>query len=319
MVEENKIVKTIRKYARELGFLDCRIATAEKLADQEDFFSHWLNKGMHGSMEYMDKNIEKRLDPGLLVEKVKTIIVVMQNYYNCTTPYYKDAPVLSKYAYGADYHDVIRNKLYRLMHYIDENIVPCSGRVFVDSAPVLERAWAVRTGLGWIGKNCCLISQKFGSFFFLGEIFLDAEIPHEKQDPVPDHCGSCTRCMESCPTQAIIAPRILDARKCIAYQTIETKDEPDGSLRGKFRNRVFGCDICQDVCPWNSRSISNSEPAFRPDPALMHLKKEEWYHMDQHQFDHFFRHSAVKRAGFDKLKKNLEFLKEYYVGGKQKI
>jgi epoxyqueuosine reductase len=308
ILENKKIFKAIRQYARELGLLDCRIVPVEKLSGEEEHLEEWLRAGMQGTMEYMSKNIEKRSDPGLLVEQAKTMIVVLQNYYNCTQQYHKDAPILSKYAYGTDYHDIMREKLYRLMQFIDENIVPCTGRVFVDSAPVLERAWGARAGLGWIGKNSCLISQKYGSFFFIGELLINASIPYENDEKVPDHCGSCTRCMDLCPTQAIVSPRTVDARRCIAYQTIELKGDPDVTLHGKFKNRVFGCDICQDVCPWNSRSVTNSEPAFRPDHNLMHLKREDWYRMDQSQFDSFFRNSAVQRAGFDKIKATLAFL-----------
>jgi epoxyqueuosine reductase len=263
---------------------------------------------MHGEMIYMARNIEKRLDPRLLFENAKTIIVVLQNYFPAETQVDKTAPVLSKYAYGIDYHFVLKDKLKTLLSFIQHEIQPCSGRPFVDSAPVLERAWARRGGLGWIGKNSNLISVEHGSFFFIGELILDIELPFDKPKPVADHCGKCTRCIDACPTKAIVADRVVDARLCISYQTIELKGELDEKLKGKFENRVFGCDICQDVCPWNLKSEKNSEPTFSSNPRLLQLTKTEWYKMEKPLFDELFKKSAVKRAGYSGLKRNLNFI-----------
>jgi epoxyqueuosine reductase len=203
----------------------------------------------------------------------------------------------------------MKDKLGELLQYIQTTIAPCEGRSFVDSAPVLDRAWAARAGLGWIGKNTNLLSTEHGSFFFIGELIIDLELPVEDK-VVRDHCGNCTRCIDACPTQAIVAPYILDARKCISYQTIENRGEIDPSLKGKFENRVFGCDICQDVCPWNLKSEAHHEPAFHPDVQLMKLTKEEWNEMDKPRFNELFRNSAVKRTRFEGLKRNLRFLEE---------
>lgn len=264
---------------------------------------------MHGEMDYMERNIEKRVDPALLFENAKTIIVVLQNYYPEQTQSDPEAPVISKYAYGTDYHFVLRDKLKSLLSLINKKVENCNGRAFVDSAPVLERAWARNAGLGWIGKNSNLISVEHGSFFFIGELILDVELPYDTPKPVTDHCGKCTRCIDACPTKAIVADRVIDARLCISYQTIELKDELDQNLSGKFENRVFGCDICQDVCPWNLKSAKNDEPAFQPDQRLLKLTREEWQQMGKPLFDELFKKSAVKRTGFNGMKRNLQFLK----------
>ncbi len=264
---------------------------------------------MHGEMDYMARNQEKRLDPRLLFEGARSVISVLLNYYPSQKQTDPEAPVLSKYAYGKDYHIVLKEKLQLLMDYIQNEISPCRGRAFTDSAPVLDKAWAVRAGLGWIGKNTNLISVEHGSFFFIGELILDLELePDEKM--VSNHCGNCTRCLDACPTQAIVAPYVVDARKCISYQTIELKGEMDESLKGKFRDRVFGCDICQDVCPWNLKSEPHREPGFEPNSKLMQLSRKEWIEMDQPLFNELFRNSAVKRTKFSGLKRNLRFLYE---------
>jgi epoxyqueuosine reductase len=268
----------------------------------------WLNKSMHGEMSYMNRNIEKRLDPRKLVENAKTVIMVLQNYYPSKTQENEDIPVLSKYAYGTDYHFVMKDKLKKLLRYISEEIEPCTGRPFVDSAPVLERAWARRAGLGWVGKNSNLISVEHGSFFFIGELIIDAELPCDKPKIVSDHCGNCTRCVDACPTDAIVANRVIDARKCVSYQTIEVKGDLDQNLKGKFENRVFGCDICQDVCPWNLKSTPHDEPALEPRSELLQLKSKDWFNMEKPLFNRLFRKSAVKRAGFKGLKRNLSFI-----------
>ena len=307
MLVEN-ISGKIKDKARELGFLDCGISEACFLAEEKDRLLNWLELEMHGEMGYMARNMEKRLDPRLLVENSKTVISVLLNYFPSAKQADPEAPVLSKYAFGTDYHFVMKDKLNTLLKFIQDEISPCEGRCFVDSAPVLDRAWAARAGLGWIGKNTNLISTEHGSFFFIGELIIDLELPAEKK-LVRNHCGNCTRCIDACPTQAL-TPFVLDARKCISYQTIENRGEIDASLKGKFENRVFGCDICQDVCPWNLKSEVHHEPAFVPELELMNLTKEEWIGLDKERFNNLFRNSAVKRTRFEGLKRNLKFLDE---------
>lgn len=293
-----------------IGFLDCAIVKAGFLNEEKSRFQSWLASNMHGEMGYMERNIEKRLNPQLLVENTKTVIVVLQNYYPEQDQNDPEAPVLSKYAYGTDYHFVMKDKLRQLLSFINDEICPCNGRAFVDSAPVLERAWARRAGLGWIGKNSHLISVDHGSFFFIGELLVDIELPYETAKTISDHCGNCTRCIEACPTNAILDNRLIDARKCISYQTIELKEELDENLKGRFENRAFGCDICQDVCPWNLKSTPHDEPRFKPDPNLLSLTSRQWHEMERPLFNQLFKKSAVKRAGFKGLKRNLQFLQQ---------
>jgi epoxyqueuosine reductase len=309
MQNEGEIESLIKAKANELGLLGCVILPVGFLSEEMQPFQTWLANDMHGEMSYMARNIDKRLDPRLLFENAKTIIVVLQNYFPAETQVDKTAPVLSKYAFGTDYHFVIKDKLKSLLSFIQNEIQPCNGRPFVDSAPVLERAWAKRAGLGWIGKNSNLISVEHGSFFFIGELILDIELPFDKPKLVTNHCGKCTRCIDACPTKAIVADRVIDSRLCISYQTIELKGELDERLKGKFENRVFGCDICQDVCPWNLKSEKNMEPGFLPNPRLLQLTKTEWHQMEMPLYDELFKKSAVKRSGFSGLKRNLSFIK----------
>jgi epoxyqueuosine reductase len=299
----------IKEKAHELGFLDCGISEARFLSEEKGHLQNWLKDKMHGEMDYMARNIDKRLDPRLLVENARSVISVLLNYFPSGKQTDSDAPVLSKYAFGTDYHFVMKDKLGELLQYIQSEIAPCEGRCFVDSAPVLDRAWAARAGLGWIGKNTNLITPEHGSFFFIGELIIDLELQADDKI-VHNHCGNCTRCIDACPTQALVAPYILDARRCISYQTIENRGEIDPNLKGKFENRVFGCDICQDVCPWNLKSETHREAAFSPDLKLMNLSKEEWSEMDKPLFNKLFRNSAVKRTRFEGLKRNLRFLEE---------
>jgi len=273
--------RRIKDKASELGFLDCGISEAGFLAEEKDRLSGWLQNEMHGQMHYMANHLDKRLDPRLLVEN----------------------------AFGTDYHFVMKDKLSELLKFIQTDIAPCEGRFLVDSAPVLDRAWAARSGLGWIGKNTNLISTEYGSFFFIGELIIDLELPADNK-VVRNHCGSCTRCIDACPTQALVAPFVLDARRCISYQTIENLGEIEPELKGKFKNRVFGCDICQDVCPWNLKSEAHSEPLFYPNVELMKLSSDDWANMDKPLFNELFRNSAVKRTRFEGLKRNLRFLEE---------
>jgi epoxyqueuosine reductase len=302
-----EVSKKIKSQAKSLGFMECAILPVTFLSEEAERFESWLNAGMHGEMEYMARNIDKRFDPRLLVDNAKSILIVLHNYFTNETRSDPKAPVISKYAYGKDYHYVIKKKLIKLLHFIREEIGPCQGRPFVDSAPVLERAWARRAGLGWIGKNSNLISLKHGSFFFIGELIIDSELPYDTPKLVADHCGNCTKCIDACPTKAIVADRVIDARKCISYQTIEVKGELDESLKGQFRNRVFGCDICQDVCPWNLKLTPHDEPKLKPSLELLNLSSDEWYHMDKSLFNKIFKNSAVKRTGFHGLKRNLDF------------
>ncbi|HKJ79183.1 MAG TPA: tRNA epoxyqueuosine(34) reductase QueG [Prolixibacteraceae bacterium] len=305
-------VELIKQRAKRLGFLDCAIVPAGNLSEEKERFGQWLKKEMHGKMGYMERNAEKRLDPRQLVENAKTVVVVLQNYYPQKTQENPETPVISKYAYGTDYHFIMKDKLRELLHFIQTEVIACNGRPFVDSAPVLERAWGRKAGLGWIGKNSNLISVEHGSFFFIGELIIDAELHAETQKTVTDYCGNCTRCIAACPTDAIVANRVIDARKCISYQTIELKGELDEKLKGKFNNWIFGCDICQDVCPWNLKSKPHNEPAFEPHPKLFALSNQEWDSMEKPLFNEIFKKSAVKRTGFKGLKRNLKFIGDGY-------
>jgi epoxyqueuosine reductase len=302
-------VERIKAKAGELGFLDCGISKAHFLAEEKDRLQNWLANKMHGEMTYMANHFDKRLDPRLLIENASSVISVLLNYFPAEKQSDPEAPVLSKYAFGTDYHFVMKDKLGELLSYIQSEIAPCEGRCFVDSAPVLDRAWAARAGLGWIGKNTNLISPEHGSFFFIGELVIDLELPADDK-VVRDHCGNCTRCIDACPTKALVTPYVLDARRCISYQTIENHKEIDPELKGKFENRVFGCDICQDVCPWNLKSEPNVETAFSPDPELMNLTRTEWQIMDKPLFNKLFLNSAVKRTRFEGLKRNVRFLEK---------
>ncbi len=310
MQKRNELANGVKQYAKELGFLECAIIPAGVLTEEEEHFNSWLKAEMHGEMGYMARNVEKRLDISLLVENAKTVVVTLLNYFPENTQTDPEAPVLSKYAYGTDYHFIIKDKLRKLLDYIRENFGDCNARTFTDSAPVLERAWARRAGLGWVGKNSNLISVEHGSFFFIGELILDIELPYDKPRIIADHCGTCTRCIDACPTKAIVADKVVDARLCISYQTIELKGDLDENLKGKFENRVFGCDICQDVCPWNLKSEPHNEDAFHPHPKLLNLTKTEWHSMERPLFNELFRNSAVKRAGYSGVKRNLAFLEE---------
>ena len=309
MIDSTQISKSIKAKAKSLGLLECIIIPADSLTEEKEHFQNWLDKDYHAKMGYMTRNIEKRLDPRLLYENAKTIIVVLQNYFPKKTQQDLTAPILSKYAFGTDYHFIMKDKLKTLLQFIQQEFPNCNGRPFVDSAPVLERAWAKKAGLGWIGKNSILISQKHGSFFFIGELILDIELPYDDIKLVHNHCGNCTKCIDACPTKAIVAERVVDARKCISYQTIELRGDLDESLNKQFENRVFGCDICQDVCPWNLKSEPHNEPGFEPHQKLLQLSKKDWHKMEKPLFNELFKNSAVKRTGFKGLKRNLEFLK----------
>ncbi|NOU61592.1 tRNA epoxyqueuosine(34) reductase QueG [Marinifilum caeruleilacunae] len=297
----------IKEKAHELGLDLCGIVKADFLDDEKENFLSWIQKGYHGEMGYMANNIEKRLDPRLLVENTKSIVVVGLNYFPKQQQSDPEAPVIAKYAYGKDYHFVLKDRLNKLFEYINTEIQEVSGRAFVDSAPILEHAWAKKAGLGWIGKNSLLINRKIGSFLFLGELFLDIELEYENPT-YADFCGGCNRCIRSCPTGAITEPYVVNGSKCISYYTIELKGEIPEEGKGKFQNRVFGCDICQDVCPWNRMSKAHQVPEFEPNPDLLSMSKEDWQQMDAHKFGEIFRNSAVKRTKFKGIKRNLDFL-----------
>lgn len=305
------INEKIRLKAGELGFHKCAILPVTRLTEEESHLQQWLEMGYHGEMSYMERNTGMRLDPAKLFDNAKSIILVLLNYFPSKTQTDSGAPVLSKYAYGIDYHFVLKDKLKELLEFIQKEIIPCTGRVFTDSAPVLERAWAKKAGFGWIGKNSNLITTDQGSFFFIGELLVDAELSYDNPRMVADHCGKCTRCIDACPTKAIVADKVVDARLCISYQTIELKDDLDKNLQGKFENRVFGCDICQDVCPWNLKSVPHEIPEFSPHEKLLTMTGNDWFEMDHSTFTTLFRKSAVKRTGFAGMRRNLEFIQTH--------
>jgi len=300
--------KMIKAQAQELGFMDCGIAAAGFLEEEAPRLEAWLNKGFHGEMQYMENHFDKRLDPRLLVDGAKSVISLSLNYYTTEQQLDTNAPRLSKYAYGSDYHDVIKDKLKQLLQFINENIGEVNGRAFVDSAPVLDKAWAKKAGLGWMGKNANLINKNAGSFFFLAELIVDLELEYDIQ-PTADHCGTCTRCIDACPTEAIVGPYLVDGSKCISYLTIELKNEIPTAFKDKMDGWMFGCDICQDVCPWNRFSVSNTEPTFKPHPDLLGMTKQDWEEITEDTFKKVFKGSAVKRTKYAGLTRNISFIK----------
>lgn len=297
----------IKTEAKRLGFLSCGISKAGFLEEEAPRLEKWLQNNMHGEMQYMENHFDKRLDPTKLVEGSKSVISLLLNYYpeeKQTSDSYK----ISKYAYGKDYHHVIKDKLKELHHFIREEIGDVHGRAFVDSAPVLDKAWAAKSGLGWIGKNSNLITQKVGSFYFIAELIVDLDLVYDTA--VTDHCGSCTACIDACPTQAIVEPYVVNGSKCISYFTIELKNEIPTDLKGSFDDWMFGCDVCQDVCPWNRFSKPHQEPLFNPHPELLSLSKKDWEEITEDVFKKVFQKSAVKRTKYSGLKRNIDFLKK---------
>ena len=297
----------IKNEAKRLGFLSCGISKADFLEEEAPRLEQWLNKNMHGEMQYMENHFDKRLDPTKLVEDSKSVVSLLLNYFPTNEPQDKTAPKISKYAYGDDYHFVIKEKLKRLLEFIYEEIGEVSGRAFVDSAPVLDKAWAAKSGLGWVGKNSNLITKDTGSFYFIAELIID--LPLNYDNPTTDHCGTCTACIDACPTKAIVDPYVVDGSKCISYFTIELKNELPSSMKGSFDNWMFGCDICQDVCPWNRFSKAHSEPLFNPKDKLLSMSKSEWEEITEELFQEIFKKSAVKRTKFSGLTRNINFLK----------
>ena len=297
----------IKNEAKRLGFLSCGISKADFLEEEAPRLEQWLKKNMHGEMQYMENHFDKRLDPTKLVEDSKSVVSLLLNYFPSKEPHDKTAPKISKYAYGTDYHFVIKEKLKQLLEFIYQEIGEVSGRAFVDSAPVLDKAWAAKSGLGWIGKNSNLITKDTGSFYFIAELILD--LPLNYDTPTTDHCGTCTACIDACPTGAIVDPYVVDGSKCISYFTIELKNEIPSSFKGSFENWMFGCDICQDVCPWNRFSKAHSEPLFNPNNKLLSMSKSECEEITEDLFQEIFKKSAVNRAKFSGLTRNINFLK----------
>jgi epoxyqueuosine reductase len=298
----------IKTEAKRLGFMFCGIAKAGFLEEEAPRLEAWLKAGMHGEMQYMENHFDKRLDPRLLVDGAKSVISLALNYYTEDKQVDPVAPKISKYAYGADYHFVIKDKLKQLLSFIQTQIGEVNGRAFVDSAPVLDKAWAKKAGLGWVGKNSNLINQRSGSFFFLAELIVDLELEYDIA-PTADHCGTCTRCIDACPTEAIVGPYVVDGSRCISYLTIELKNELPHEFKGKTDDWMFGCDICQDVCPWNKFSVLHTEPAFNPHPELLGISKKDWEEITEETFQKVFKGSAVKRTKYAGLKRNIDFIK----------
>jgi epoxyqueuosine reductase len=295
--------------AEELGFFLCRVAEATYLDDEARRLEDWLNRGYHGKMNYMANYFDLRVDPRKLVPGARSVICMAFNYHNPDLPKDEDVPRLSQYAYGEDYHKVLRKRLKQLLQWIRDTYGEVAGRVFVDSAPVMERDWAAKAGIGWMGKHTLVIHPRAGSYFFLAEIILD--LAFEPDPPLKDYCGTCRRCIEACPTEAI-APQgyLLDASRCIAYLTIELREAIPAGFADKMENWMFGCDICQDVCPWNRFASRHGEPAFEPPEGLLEMSRRDWLELSEEAFDDLFSRSAVRRAGFSGLQRNIRFLEE---------
>lgn len=287
--------------------MSCGVSQADFLEAEAPRLESWLKKEMHGEMAYMENHFDKRLDPRLLVDGAKSVVSLLLNYYPSEIQN-SDTYKISKYAYGQDYHFVIKDKLKDLLKFIQTEIGEVNGRVFVDSAPVLDKAWAAKSGLGWIGKNSNLITKQVGSFYFIAELIIDLELEYD--NPTTDHCGSCTACIDACPTQAIVEPYVVDGSKCISYFTIELKNQIPSAMKGKFDDWMFGCDVCQDVCPWNRFSKPHSEPLFNPNPEIVSYSKKDWQEITEDVFKKVFKNSAVKRTKLEGLQRNISFLKD---------
>jgi len=303
---KEKYTQIIKAESKRLGFLSCGISKAGFLEEEAPRLENWLKQNQHGEMKYMENHFDKRLNPTLLVEGAKSVISLLLNYYPSefqNTESYK----ISKYAYGQDYHFVIKEKLNELLFCIQTEIGEVAGRAFVDSAPVLDKAWAAKSGLGWIGKNSNLLTQQVGSFYFIAELIVDLDLEYDY--PTTNHCGTCTACIDACPTEAIVAPYVVDGSKCISYFTIELKDNLPQEMKGKFDDWTFGCDICQDVCPWNKFSKSHNEPLFNANPELLSFSKKDWEEITEDTFKKVFKNSAIKRTKFEGLKRNIDFIK----------
>ena len=309
MPDKMNHTKMLKEEAYRLGFSFVGISKAEFMDPEARRLEAWLNQGYHGKMAYMENHFEKRVDPTKLVPGAKSVVSLLYNYFPKETQKDPEAPKLARYAYGEDYHFVLKHKLKDLLKYLQQEIGEVDGRVFVDSAPVLERDWAKRSGLGWIGKNTLLIHPKAGSYFFLAELIIDLEL--EADGLIKDYCGTCTRCIDACPTDAIPeGGYLLDGSKCISYLTIELREAIDEQFGSQMENWMFGCDICQEVCPWNRFSSPHSEPAFDPHPDLLEMSRSDWLDLTEETFRTVFKRSAVKRAKYEGLKRNIRFLEE---------
>ena len=302
--QQSQFIKT---EAKRLGFLSCGISKAGFLEEEAPRLEKWLKNNAHGEMRYMENHFDKRLDPTKLVEGSKSVISLLLNYYpsEIQNP---ESYQISKYAYGTDYHFVIKDKLKELLQSIQDEIGDVYGRAFVDSAPVLDKAWAAKSGLGWIGKHSNLLTQQIGSFYFIAELIIDLDLEYDYA--TTDHCGTCTACIDACPTEAITEPYVVDGSKCISYFTIELKENIPLDFKGQFDDWMFGCDVCQDVCPWNKFSKAHSEPLFNPHPELLDMSKKDWEEITKDTFNKVFKKSAVKRTKFDGLERNIRFLKD---------
>ncbi len=299
--------RMIKAEAGRLGFLACGISRADFLEEEAPRLERWLRQGMHGEMAYMENHFDKRLDPRKLVPGAKSVVSLLLNYFPPARQQ-EGTYQVSKYAYGEDYHRVIKDKLHELLAYITTEIGQVQGRAFVDSAPVLDKAWAARSGLGWIGKNANLLTKEVGSFYFIAELILDLDL--EADGPVTDHCGTCTACLDACPTQAIVQPYVVDASRCISYFTIELKNQIPSEFKGEWQDWIFGCDVCQDVCPWNRFAKPHQERRFTPQNELLEMSRGDWEELTAEAFAGLFPKSAVKRTKFDGLTRNIRFLKE---------
>jgi len=296
----------LKAAAKDLGFSFCGIAKAEFLESEAPKLEEWLNRGYQGKMSYLENYFDKRLDPSLLVPGARSVVTLGYNYFPKEDLGKDGGLKVAKYAYGEDYHTVVKDKLHLLLAEITRHVGAVDGRAFVDSAPVMERAWAQRSGTGWIGKNSLLLNREMGSFFFLAELIIDLELEYD--GPVKDYCGTCTACMDACPTDAIAEPYVVDASKCISYFTIELKEQIPETERGKFQNWIFGCDICQDVCPWNRFSKPHEEPRFAPGDALSQMTSKDWQEITEQVFEKMFEKSAMRRPKFKGLKRNIDFI-----------
>ncbi len=304
---KTNIAKLITDEALSLGFDDIGFSRALELSGDKEKLQDWLNKGYNSGMKYMENHFEKRVNPSLLVDEAVTVITVLKNYYPANHSLSQNFPKIARYAYGNDYHTVIKEKLSLLLNFIRDSINPnLSGRSFVDSAPVLERSWAVNAGLGWIGKNSMLIHKKLGSFVFIGELIVNIDIPNSEKI-VADKCGNCTNCIEACPTSAILPNRTVNSNNCISYLTIENKDEIPEKFIDRFNGWIFGCDICQEVCPWNKKAEPHLDPDFYPLSEIVTMNAKDWQNLTPEKFRSVFKKSAIKRTKYEGLKRNLTF------------
>ncbi len=303
---KSKYTQLLKSKARELGFEYCGISKAEFLEEEAPRLEAWLNQGKHGKMVWMENHFDKRLDPRLLVDGAKSVVSLLLNYYPEKEVENSDYKI-SKYAYGKDYHTVIKDKMKELVFFLKQEIGEINGRAFVDSAPVMDKVWAKKSGLGWVGKNTNLINRETGSFFFIAELILDLELEYD--GPIKDYCGTCTRCVDACPTDALQTPYVIDGSKCISYLTIELKENIPEEFKGKMENWIFGCDICQDVCPWNSFSKKHQHQEFKPKEELVAMSNKDWIEMTEEAFGPLFKDSAIKRSKYNGIRRNITFVK----------